>query len=182
MISYCVVFCLRSTYCNFTIFMSCRMKSSLIYKNVLTAMPKIDYRNVIVSPLAMCGDISAIKYLISSVYTELCCLQISVALHYTDVIMGTIASQITSLAIVYSTVYSDADQRKHHNSASLAFVWGIHWEFPAQMASNAENVSIWWRHHGTGVWRKALALMAGYLWPSYWCNPLASGTPFTSMV
>ena len=40
--------------------------------------------------------------------------------------MGTIASQITSLTIVYSTVYSDADQRKHQSSASLAFVWGIH--------------------------------------------------------
>ena len=25
-------------------------------------------------------------------------------------------------------------------------------EFPAQMASNAENVSIWWRHHVTYVW------------------------------
>ena len=40
--------------------------------------------------------------------------------------MGAIASQITSLIIVYSTVYSDADQRKHQSSASLAFVWGIH--------------------------------------------------------
>ena len=47
-------------------------------------------------------------------------------LHYVKVIMGAIASQITSLTIVYSTVYS---------------------EFPAQMASNAEKVSIWWRHH-----------------------------------
>ena len=46
--------------------------------------------------------------------------------HYGDVIMGSIASQITSLTIVYSTVYSDADQRKHQSSASLAFVWGIH--------------------------------------------------------
>ena len=46
--------------------------------------------------------------------------------HYGDVIMDAIASQITSLAIVYSTVYSDADQRKHQSSASLAFVWGIH--------------------------------------------------------
>ena len=33
---------------------------------------------------------------------------------------------ITSLTIVYSTAYSDADQRKHQSSASLAFVWGIH--------------------------------------------------------
>ena len=40
--------------------------------------------------------------------------------------MGAIASQITSLAIVYSIVYSDADQRKHQSSASLAFVRGIH--------------------------------------------------------
>ena len=40
--------------------------------------------------------------------------------------MGTIASQITSLTSVYSTVYSGADQSKHQSSASLAFVWGIH--------------------------------------------------------
>ena len=39
--------------------------------------------------------------------------------------MGAIASQITSLTIVYSTVYSGADQRKHQSSASLAFVRGI---------------------------------------------------------
>ena len=47
-------------------------------------------------------------------------------LHYIDVIMTTMASQITSLTVVYSTAYSDADQRKHQSSASLAFVWGIH--------------------------------------------------------
>ena len=40
--------------------------------------------------------------------------------------MGAIASQITSLAIVYSIVYSDADQRKHQSSASLAFVRVMH--------------------------------------------------------
>ena len=47
-------------------------------------------------------------------------------IHYSDVIMGTMASQITSLTIVYSTVYSGADQRKHQSSASLTFVMGIH--------------------------------------------------------
>ena len=46
--------------------------------------------------------------------------------HYGDVIMGVIASQITSLTIVYSTVYSDADQRKYQSSASLVFVCGLH--------------------------------------------------------
>ena len=53
--------------------------------------------------------------------------------------MGGMASQITSLTIVYSTVFSDGDQRKHQSSALLAFVTG---EFPAQRASNAENISI----------------------------------------
>ena len=48
--------------------------------------------------------------------------------HQNDVIMGTIASQTTSLTIVYSAVYSDADQGKHQSSASLAFVRGIHRE------------------------------------------------------
>ena len=46
--------------------------------------------------------------------------------HYGDFIMGTISSQTTSLMIVYSTVYSDADERKHQSSTSLAFVRGIH--------------------------------------------------------
>ena len=58
-------------------------------------------------------------------------------------IMGVIVSQTTSLTIVYSSVYSDADKKKHQSSTSLAFVRGIHrGEFAAQMASNAENVSI----------------------------------------
>ena len=52
----------------------------------------------------------------------------SVTDHYNDVIMGTMVSQITSITIVYSAVYSDADQRKHQSSESLAFVLGIHRE------------------------------------------------------
>ena len=48
------------------------------------------------------------------------------SIHYNDVIMDPIASQITSLTIVYSIVYTSADQRKHQSSASLAFVRGIH--------------------------------------------------------
>ena len=46
--------------------------------------------------------------------------------HYSDVIMGRIASQITSLTIVYPIVCSGVDQRKHQSSASLAFVRRIH--------------------------------------------------------
>ena len=52
---------------------------------------------------------------------------IHAAIHYSDVIMSAIASQITSLAIFYSTVQSGADERKHQSSASLASVRGIHW-------------------------------------------------------
>ena len=48
------------------------------------------------------------------------------SMHYIDVIMITMASQITSLTVVYSTVNSEPDERKHQSSASLAFVWGIH--------------------------------------------------------
>ena len=57
--------------------------------------------------------------------------------------MGAMASQITSLTIVYSIVYSGADQRKHQSSASLALCGELTGtgEFPAQRASNAENVS-----------------------------------------
>ena len=46
--------------------------------------------------------------------------------HYCDVVMGAMASQITSLTIVYSIVHSGADQRKHQSSALPAFVGGIH--------------------------------------------------------
>ena len=57
--------------------------------------------------------------------------------HYSDVIMGSMASQITSLA-----VYSGADQRKHQRSASLHGLCtgnsSITREFPAQMSNNAE--------------------------------------------
>ena len=60
--------------------------------------------------------------------------------------MGMMASQITNLTIGYSTVYSGVDQRKHQSSVSLAFVRGIRRGIPPQMACNAENVSIWWRH------------------------------------
>ena len=46
-------------------------------------------------------------------------------LHYSNFIMIAMASQITGVSIVYSTVFSGADQRKHQSSASLAFVRGL---------------------------------------------------------
>ena len=67
------------------------------------------------------------KHFNDEIYFHVDAVDITVdATHYDDVIMGAMVSQITSLTIVYSTVYSDAEQRKHQSSASLAFVWGIH--------------------------------------------------------
>ena len=66
-----------------------------------------------------------------------------------EVIISAMASPITGFSIVCSTVCSGTDQRKHQSFASLVFVKGIHrWPggFPSQRASDAENVSIWWRH------------------------------------
>ena len=70
-------------------------------------------------------------YLVISVFADVLSsqgLQISkwIHNHYCDVIMTAMASQITSLVIVYPTIYSGADQRKHQSTVSLAFVWGIH--------------------------------------------------------
>ena len=70
------------------------------------------------------------------------CVARSRWVHYCGVIMVANASQITRLTIVYSAVYSDAHQRKQQSSASP-----VPGEFPAQMASYAEKVSIWGRHH-----------------------------------
>ena len=47
-------------------------------------------------------------------------------IHYSDVIISAMASQITGVTIVYLTVCSGSDQRKHQSSASLAFVRAIH--------------------------------------------------------
>ena len=65
--------------------------------------------------------------------------------------MGVMASQITSLTIVYSTVYS----RRRSKTTSKLCVTGlcggkspVTGEFPSQRASNAEKASMWWRHHG----------------------------------
>ena len=78
--------------------------------------------------------------------------------------MATIASQITSLTIVYSIVYSDADQRKHQSSASLALCGEFTGDILMDMLGlklihvskrgpwikfRTAWVNIWWRHHVT---------------------------------
>ena len=67
--------------------------------------------------------------------------------------MGEVASQNTKLTIVYSTVCSDEDKKKStlRVTASRAGNLPGTSEFPAQMPSKAENVSIWWRHHASTI-------------------------------
>ena len=108
--------------------------------------------------------------------------------HYRDVIMGAMASQIPRLTIVCSTVYRDADQRKHQSSASLAFVRGIHrgpvnfphkwpvtWKvFPfddviMQNITRINSDHVYWRlivsllksHHITSLMKQGLVFFTG---------------------
>ena len=63
--------------------------------------------------------------------------------------MTTMASQITRLTVVYSIVYRAQikENIKAPRYCPLCGEFTGTGEFPAQRASNAENVSIWWRHH-----------------------------------
>ena len=96
-----------------------------------------------------------IHYLMIKSHDNPCCITNP---HYNDIMMSAMASQITGVLIVCTTVYSGIDQRKHQSSVSLAFVRGIHLVtsgFPSQRASNAENVFIWWCHqalNGKATW------------------------------
>ena len=80
------------------------------------------YQRIYLSLITICSKSHKIYTLLYCCFLLLCAFLV----HYDDVIMGAMASQLTSLTIVYSTVYSGADQSKHQSSASLAFVWRIH--------------------------------------------------------
>ena len=70
--------------------------------------------------------------------------------HYYDVIMGAMASQITSLTIAYFKRLFRRRSKKTSKLRVTSLCEGnssVTGEFPAQRSNNAENVSIWWRHH-----------------------------------
>ena len=87
--------------------------------------------------------------------------------HHSDAIMGTMASQITSVSIVYLTVCSCPDQRKHQSSTSLAFVRGIHrW-----LVNSPHKGPVTWKmfpfddvNMTNGLWVHNLKLF-GFWWP-----------------
>ena len=96
--------------------------------------------------------------------------------HYCDVTMGGMASQITSLTIVYSSVYS---RRRSKKTSKLRITGLCAWnspvtgEFFAQRASNAENVSIWRRHFVVRCFRVVIKYVYTCLWIRWirftWC-------------
>ena len=84
-----------------------------------------------------------------------------------DVIMSVMTSQFTSVSIVYPTVCSCADQRKHLSSVSLTFVWWFHrWplNFPHKGPVMRNFFSIWWRHHNVKRSEFQIIGLHGFLW------------------
>ena len=63
----------------------------------------------------------------STSHSNPCQLRCFGTYHYSDVILSLMSSKLIGVSIIYPTVCSGADQRKHQSSASLAFVRGIHW-------------------------------------------------------
>ena len=96
-----------------------------------------------------------ISYFIMNVITYPCWAQgwsvLVKGSHYNDIIMGSIASQITSPTIVYSAVFFFGRRSKKTSKLRATGLCAGNLpgtgKFPAQMVSYAENVSIWWRHH-----------------------------------
>ena len=89
-----------------------------------------------------------------------------VIVHYSDVIMDTLGSQLTSLTIVYATIYSGADQRKQQSSAALTFAREIHrWlvNSPQKGPVTRNFFSIWWPHHEYLQLQSIYAHFAGLL-------------------
>ena len=71
--------------------------------------------------------------------------------HYSDVIMSAMASQITGVSKVWVTVCSGAYQGKQQSKLRVTGLC-VRYRLPSQMASNAENISLWWRHNGWWWW------------------------------
>ena len=77
--------------------------------------------------------------------------RLGVNIHYSDVIMSVMASQITSLTIVYCLSRSGSTKTSKLRITGLCEGYSpVTSEFAAQRASKAKNLSIWWRHHVDG--------------------------------
>ena len=90
---------------NLTKFLAFSQQIRWIYKRHFAMSPKWDSICTILDDISTCFSHSIIVWSIKYVYA------IFYLDHYSDVILSTMASQITSLTIVCSTVYSGVDQR-----------------------------------------------------------------------
>ena len=119
----------------------CKYNRALKYIQVLPKQWRFHFRKTMLTPYPEKDTLIPNKYAHPKSSVDISCKPLPqpvehfthwplgnrvVVFHYCDVIMNTIASQITSLTIVYLTVNSGTDQRKHQSSTSLAFVRGIH--------------------------------------------------------
>ena len=95
---------------------------------------------------------------------------INLQIHYSDVIVGSMASWITGVSIGYSTVCSSADPRKHESSAPLVFVRRIHrWSVNSHKGPVTRKMYplIRWRHHVIEAWWR---IYASVNWASDYSN------------
>ena len=95
--------------------------------------------------------------------------------------MSAMASQITRLTIVHSTVYSRCRSKETSKLRITGLCDGNSpstGEFPAQRACNAQNVSIWWRHHRLGL-SDASYRSGRIIWNSNISGDLIGGTTWS---
>ena len=97
---------------------TCKRRLIWTWWHVFISIHAVCWRAIFKQPTMACNDRMTIRYTVQGNY--------HICNYYSDVIIGAMVYQINSLAIVYSSVYSGADQRKRQGSASMAFVRGIH--------------------------------------------------------
>ena len=71
--------------------------------------------------------------------------------HFSDVIMSAVATQITGVSVVCSTVFFRRRSKKTSKPRVTGLCLGyppLADGFPSHRACSAENISIWWLHHG----------------------------------
>ena len=111
-----------------------------------------------------CGYIQAIPMVMHSFHA---CVYFVVGFSFHWSHMTVHASRFTALRLLVQSL--NHTNKKHHQTTFWPFVWGINWwqiDLPAQMASDAQSISISWRHHGlalccfTVIWYRSISPMS----------------------
>ena len=112
--------------CNFCHHITCNTCISKFHLLINISLLFDDYIHKFITNIAFCHLTNNPCQIILHTHAYMIIVTSAPNFHYDDVIMTRLASQITSLTVVYSIVYSGVNQRKHQSSASLAFVREIH--------------------------------------------------------